>query len=84
MMQSYKVLLPINQNYDKIWEETRHPFYIFIQIKKQQLTQWNARQQCMCMMCSDCANLPFNYFITIINYEHDVCTVLLVLKLGWW
>ena len=34
MTQSYKVLLPINQNYDKIWEETRHPFYIFIQIKK--------------------------------------------------
>ena len=50
----HKVLLPINQNYDKFVKETRHRFYIFIKKRKEkkQLTWQNATQQHMQMMYS--------------------------------
>ena len=39
--------LPINQNYDKIWDQTRHLLYIFMKKKKKQhqLPQQDVRQQ---------------------------------------
>ena len=50
----HKVLLPINQNYDKFVKETRHRFYIFIKKRKEKkkLTWQNATQQHMQMMYS--------------------------------
>ena len=42
----HELLLPINQNYDKIWDGTRHLLYVFMKKNQQhQLPQQNVRQQ---------------------------------------
>ena len=60
----HKVLLPINQYYDKFEKENR-PCLIFFIKKNLQLTLWNAWQQCMLMMH------------TVHLDKHDISTVIL-------
>ena len=57
------VLLPINQNCNNIWGKTRHLLYVFI--RKQLLTPWNAWQQLAQTM------------LLVHVHKHDKSTVLL-------
>ena len=88
----HKVLLPINQNYDKFVKETRHRFYIFIKKKKRKetinLVKCNTTTHADDVFCpltlAWCINFLFNCPITLSNQKHDVYSILLVLKSGWW
>ena len=88
----HKVLLPINQNYDKFVKETRHWFYIFIKKKQRKetinLAKCNTTTHADDVFCpltlAWCINFLFNCPITLSNQKHDVYSILLVLKSGWW
>ena len=69
----HKVLLPLNQNYDKIWERNKKSVVYFHKKKKQQqqLTWWNVRQHSAHMMCS--VNL----------HRYDMFTVILTVTLHY-
>ena len=43
IIRRHEVLLPVNQNYEKIEKETRHRLYVFI--TKKPVNSANARQQ---------------------------------------
>ena len=81
----HKVLLPINQYYDKFEKENKPCLYFFVK-KKPTVNSL----KCMTAMHAHDAYCPFrqawhlNCNITLSNYKHDVFTVLLVLKVGWW
>ena len=74
----------MNQNYDKIWEETKYRLYVFVKKKTNELARRNKRQQRAYMTRSvhlhgnGVLTVPFNCPITLSNYKHDAYTVLLV------